>query len=71
MEKQRLLQKKAAPMVERDKLTMDLAKFSQTFKVGCVLLLDRLRLIIRMSITQLKKPIPDDLVPVLAKDEER
>lgn len=51
-EKQRLTQKKQALFKnEMDKLTADLRKFSQTFK--------------------LNQTIPDDLVVILAKDEEK
>ncbi|KAF7374915.1 LsmAD domain-containing protein [Mycena sanguinolenta] len=57
-EKQRLQQKRQALVKsDMDKRMADLVKFSQSFKARPTALLN--------------KPIPDDLVPILAKDEEK
>ena len=47
----------------------ELVKFSQSFKVGLWLFLFFSEL--KMEFFKLNKPIPDDLVPILAKDEEK
>ena len=71
-EKQRLTQKRQALVKsERDKRMAELLKFSQNFKVTishkfyCAFYSSEL------IYHQLNKPIPDDLVKILAKDEER
>lgn len=66
-EKQRLTEKRQAlAKSEMDKRMADLVKFSQSFKV----LLSRLQFP-HLNYQQLNKPIPDDLVPILAKDEDK
>jgi hypothetical protein len=52
-----------------DKRMAELVKFSQSFKVRVVFTVATVSYVCLVS--QLNKPIPDDLVPILAKDEER
>ena len=69
-EKQRLTEKRQAlAKSEMDKRMADLVKFSQSFKVLSFFV--SVPLTLTSNIVQLNKPIPEDLVPILAKDEEK
>ncbi|KAI0078797.1 hypothetical protein K474DRAFT_1706190 [Panus rudis PR-1116 ss-1] len=69
-EKDRLIKKRQALVKnEMDKRMAELIKFSKTFKVSASSVPSFNGDI--ESLVQLNKPIPDDLVPILAKDEEK
>jgi hypothetical protein len=69
-EKQRLTQKRQALVKnEMDKRMAELVKFSQSFKVSKIPVMHSYKVL--TSHPQLNKPIPDDLVAILAKDEDK
>jgi hypothetical protein len=73
-EKQRLTQKKQAIVKnEMEKRVAELKKFSQSFKVRILTMSSLFRVDVDEDTVfyQLNKPVPEDLVPILAKDEEK
>jgi len=70
-EKQRLTQKRQTLVKsEMDKRMAELVKFSQSFKVSACLSIT-IASSPRLTRKQLNRPIPDDLVSILAKDEDK